>query len=359
MRAEIRILAILLAATALAGCKDETQAEKAPRPIRSVVAHAQVIGETISQTGEIRPRHETPLGFRIGGELRTRLETGQVVKAGQVVATIDDVPARNDLLSAQAEVEVAEAGAGQAEQAAQRAQDLFARAVASRVQVQDTETALRTARARVELARASLAKAKDQLSYTELRAPHDGVVATTSANAGQALQAGQTVLTLVSDTERDAVFDVPERIVREPRVADRPIEVSLISDPSVHVTGKVREVAPASDSGTRTFRVKVALDDKATVMPLGAAVDGRVTLDGKSVFPLPASALTREGDTPAVFIFDPASKTLHLRPVTVARYDGAQIVIADGLTDGDIVASAGVSRLRDGERVLQDQGEGK
>lgn len=355
MRASANIFAMLATASLLVACDEPKPASKPPRPIRSLVVHGQNSGETITQTGEIRPRYETPLSFRIAGELRSRRDTGGAISAGDVVAMIDSVPARNDVLSATAEVEVAQAALALAEQSAQRAQDLFTRAVATRVQVQDAEANLRTARARLDVARSNLAKANETLTYTELKAPHAGVIAGTSANAGQTVAAGQSILTLVSADKREAVFDVPERLISGSDLGDPSIEVSLVSDPSVKASGKVREVAPTSDASTRTYRVKIAMERGAEAMPFGAAVVGRIVMPAGRLYPVPASALTRAKHGPAVFVYDAAVKELRLRSVTVARYEGEQILVAQGLADGDVVATAGVSKLRDGEAVTLDQ----
>lgn len=295
MRINVSNIAVLLAGSLLAGCNESEPAAKAPRPVRSVVAQAQALGELIAQTGEIRARYETPLGFRIAGELRSRIDVGRSVKAGDIVATIDPVPARNEVRSATAEVDVAQAALALAEQTAERIQELFSRTVATRVQVQDAEANLRTTRARLDLARSNLAKATEALGYTELKAPYDGAAASTAANAGQNVGAGQTVLTLVSADQRGAVFDVPERLISDSSLGNPVVEIGLISDPSIRASGKVREVAPVSDPSTRAFRVRVALERGAEAMPLGAAVVGQISLADKRLYLLPASALTRLG----------------------------------------------------------------
>ncbi len=171
MRKAPSIVILMSASLLLAGCEAPPPEAKAVRPVRTVVAKAEAIGEVITQTGEIRARFETPLGFRIPGELQSRLDVGRTVAAGEVIAVIDSIPARNDVLSSAAEVEVAEAAVALAEQTVQRVQDLFSRSVATRVQVLDAEANLRTTRARLDLARTNRAKATETLSYTELRAP--------------------------------------------------------------------------------------------------------------------------------------------------------------------------------------------
>lgn len=358
MRARGLTLA-LIPVLLLTACGEAEQGSKTSRPIRSTVVRGQNVAEIISQTGEIRPRFETPLSFRLSGELRSRLDVGQSVSAGDVVALMDSVPARNDVVSATAEVEVARAALMHAEQNAQRVQDLYSRAVATRVQMQDAEANLRTARARHDLANSNLAKANENVTYTELKAPHDGVISSTSANAGQTVSAGQVMVTLVSSNMREAVFDVPESLIRNDEIGDPSIEVSLISTPSVKVSGKVREIAPTSDTSTRTYRVKVALERGAEVMPFGAAVIGRVVGADRHLYPLPASSLTRKGEAPAVLVYDAATKSLKIRPVTVERYEAERIIVSKGVNEGDVVAIAGVSKLRDGEAVTLDEGTGR
>lgn len=345
----------IIPAFLLAACGEAEQSAKPARPIRSIVVHGQNIAETISQTGEIRPRFETPLSFRLSGELRSRRNVGEHVAAGEIVALLDSVPARNDLASANAEADVTRSALLHAEQNAQRIQELYLRAVATRVQMQDAEASLRTARARHEAANSNVAKANESLTYTELKAPHDGIVAATSANAGQAVSAGQAVLSLVSSNQREAVFDVPESLIRTDDLGDPIVEVSLISSPSVRITGKVREIAPTSDASTRTYRVRVALEQGADVMPFGAAVVGRISGAARHLFPLPAAALTRAGDRPAVFVYNPKTRSLSVRHVKVERYEGERIIVEKGIQDGDIVAIAGVSKLRDGQAATLDE----
>lgn len=344
-----------LAAALLAGCSDEQAADKAPRPVRTVAAHIQDAGETIVQTGEVKPRTETPMSFRLNGQLIFRAEVGVTVKSGDTIAKLDRRPGENGVLSARADLATAEADLELAKVNAERNRNLFEKNITSKAQMQQADAALATSTAKLQAAQAALANAEEALSYTELKAAQDGVISVVSANEGQVVSAGQAVVTVISDAARDAVFDVPEKLVGMD-LGDPVVEIALLSDPSVKANGRVREVTPSADAATRTYRIKVALDEAGQKMPFGSAVSGSLVLNAKKLVKLPASALTENNGKSAVFVLDTGAKVVRYRDVRVERYADTTVLVADGLTEGDLVATSGVSKLRDGEAVLPEQG---
>ncbi|GJB84925.1 hypothetical protein KAM380_093900 [Aeromonas caviae] len=158
---------------------------------------------------------------------------------------------------------------------------------------------------------------------------------------------------LSSTNDRVAVFNVSERLYTSVP-SDVKVEVALVSDPSIKVIGSIRDASPTADVATRTYRVRVALPDAPPVMTLGATVTGRLVLSGKPLVILPASALTSDGGTPAVYVVQPTTHELVRKPVVVARYTAGQTIIESGLTEGEAVVTAGVSKLRLGQKVSYD-----
>jgi RND family efflux transporter MFP subunit len=149
---------------------------------------------------------------------------------------------------------------------------------------------------------------------------------------------------------RDAVFDVPELLIRTgPR--DPLVEITLTDDPNVRATGRVREVAPQADSATRTFQVKVGIIDAPESMRLGSTIIGRIKLAAPPGVEIPASALTQADGRPAVWVVDRQSGTVSLRSVNVVRHDPATIVISQGLETDEVVVTAGAQTLRPGQKV--------
>ncbi len=164
------------------------------------------------------------------------------------------------------------------------------------------------------------------------------------------VHAGQMVVQLAREGGRDAVFDVPEQLIRTgPR--DPRVEIVLNDDPNVKAVGRVREVAPQADAATRTYRVKVGIENPPEAMRLGATVTGSIRMSAPPGVEVPASALTETGGRPAVWVVEPKNHTVSLRNVEVLRYDPAAIVISQGLETGELVVTAGVQTLRPGQKV--------
>ncbi|UZO99109.1 Acriflavin resistance periplasmic protein (plasmid) [Roseomonas mucosa] len=113
----------------------------------------------------------------------------------------------------------------------------------------------------------------------------------------------------------------------------------------------MREISPQADPVTRTFRVRVGLIDPPETLRLGSTVNGSIQIGGVSGIDVPASALTRGSQGPAVWVVNGQDSTVALRPVEVARYDAARAIIADGLQEGEVVVTAGVQTLRPGQKV--------
>lgn len=335
----------------LGGCQEEQLTEPAVRPVRTVTVERRAVGVPVVLTGHIRARDEASLGFRLDGKVIERtVKAGDRVRAGQVIAKIDPQNQENVWRSAQADLASAQASLSQARANEARQKSLIERGFTTRVQFEAAQQQLEAAQALVDSARARLQTATDQVSYTELSSGVDGIVTAVGAETGEVVRAGQMVVRVAVENERDAVFDVPAQLIRAaPR--DPVVEIWLADDPTIQTAGKVREVAPQADPTTRTYPVKVAIIDPPQGMRLGATVTGRVKLDSEQVIVVPGTALNNTGGAPAVWVVEPQSQTVSLRPVEVLRYDADSVYLSQGLQDGEIVVTAGVHALRPGQKV--------
>lgn len=344
-----------LALVPLAGCGKKTEAARTEiRPVRTVVADPRPIEDDREAIGEIKPRYESDIGFRVAGKVVSRaVDIGAAIKKGDLLARLDEQDFQNKLRSAEADVSSANAVLIEAQATEERQNQLIAKGVTTRANVDAAVKNRRSAEAKLESAKASLDLAKDQLAYAELKADFDGVVTAVGAEPGQVVNVGQMVVRLARPGEVDAVFNIAESAFRERKKGDETpqIIVSLLSSPSVVTEGRVREVAPVADPTTRTFRVKVSLENPPQAMRFGASVLGRLKESTAPVVVLPGSALYDQGGKPAVWVFETASESVKLKPVVVARYETDRVVLSEGLAKGDIVVTAGVNRLREGQKV--------
>lgn len=346
------VAAIVLLLPLLAACEQQAEAPAAaPRQVRTVVIAERGGVTTLSLTGRVEAEDEVPLSFRIGGRLlENSRKLGERLQQGDLVARLESQNEENQLRAATAALAAAEAQFNQASGHYDRQRTLFRQGWATRAAYELAEKGKKTAAAQVEAAEAQLSAAEDLLGFTELRADQDGVITAVGPGGGEVVQPGQMIVRVARQDGRDAVFDVPSQVIRN-APANPDIMVALADDPNVKVRGHVREVSPQADPVTRTFKVKVTLDDPPEAMRLGATVNGTMSATQDALIEVPASALTRSEQQPAVWVVDPASLTVALRPVTVKRFGEYLVAIADGLKAGDVVVTAGVQALHPGQQV--------
>jgi RND family efflux transporter MFP subunit len=335
----------------LAGCGNETPPVVEPRPVKTILIELASASDVGAVTGEIKARTESDIAFRIGGKVRERLvDLGAIVAREEVLARLDDTNETNSVRIAEAQVASATAELKDAEGNESRQRELLTRGFATQAAYDSASRRLRMAQAAVSSAEVTLKDARERLSYTILQSDGLGVVTAVGAQPGQVVASGQMVVRVARTGEKEAVFNVAEQIFRTvPR--DPLIEVSLLIDPSIKASGRVREVAPAADPVTRTFTVRISLQDPPAEMRLGSAVVGRVVLEAQQVATLPPLSLIKDADKPAVWLFDPTTATVAPRRVTVLRYENDRVLVSEGLANGDRVVVAGVQKLRPGMKV--------
>lgn len=348
----------------LPGCGDNQGNTIDPvRTVRYVVVGSAQTLPALERTGEIHAHDETILSFRTGGRIVTRsVDIGDRVNAGQLLATLENTTSQNQLDGAQADYEGAKASAQVAALNVNRMQKLMPTGAIARTQL-DTARAdwlvaradWLVARARLKNSESALRNARESLGWTRLIAPRSGVISEVSASAGQVVNGGQSVLTLATGEARDVVFDIakPEAIPPQEQAG---LRVSLLSDPSVQASAAVRDISPQADPQTRTWRVRATLQNPPLAMALGASVTVTLPATGPHGYALPASALSRVDDKPAVYVINPQSQA-QLRVVVPAYYTATTVIISGGLEPGDRVITAGVSKLRSGEPVIAGECE--
>lgn len=341
-------------ALGLAACGREQAPAEPARPVLVVQPSGGTDAAVAAYPGEIRAREESPLSFRVGGKLvRREVDVGARVRQGQLLAVLDPGD-----LAAQARAARAQLAAAEAELARVRAdQARFARLaeqqLVSRSSLDAQNAALTAAQGQVDAARANLDVARNQAAYTRLLAPRDGVIAGRAAEAGQVVAAGQTVFTLAADGGREVAIALPESRIREFAVG-QPVEVELWSAPGGRLPGTVREIAPAADPQARTYAARVDLaGDAAGAVELGQSA--RVYVEGKGerrALAVPLSAIQRgAGDTPAVWIVDPATRRLRLAPVRLGPFGQSTAPVLSGVAADAWIVAAGGHLLREGQRV--------
>lgn len=340
-----------VAAILLAACGKGAAPVEAARPV--LVAHpTESAHATSAFAGDVRAREESPLSFRVGGNLVERhVDVGDHVRRGELLAVLDAGDLQAQARAAQAQLAAAQAELERARADQARLARLAGQQLVSRSAL-DTANATATAtQAQVNAARASLEVARNQAAYTRLHAPRDGVIAARNAEAGQVVGAGQPVFVLAADGVREVAFAVPEGVVDGVKPG-LPVQVEVWSRPGERWPGKVREVAPAADAASRTYAARVTVDAPEGTLELGQSARVYLTGNGNGALSVPLSALQRAGKATAVFVVDARTSTLELRPVQVGPYGDERVPVRAGLEAGDWVVIAGGHLLRAGQKVV-------
>ncbi|RYF42188.1 MAG: efflux RND transporter periplasmic adaptor subunit [Comamonadaceae bacterium] len=349
----LRLLpALAVSALALAACTKPAPPQEPVRAVKVVSVGASSFESGYEFSGEVRPRVESRLGFRVAGKMvRRQAELGQRVKAGQVLAQLDPQDFQLAADASRAQVAAASTNRDLAAADFRRFSALKDQNFISGAELERRETTLKAAQAQLDQARAQLSSQGNQARYTTLVADVSGVITAVEAEPGQVVSAGTPVVRIAQDGARDVVFSVPEDKVAA-ITAGSPVTVRIWAENRA-VDGKVREVAASADPVTRTYPVKVGLDP-AVQLALGSTVyvsPQALSQAGAQVIKLPTSALRQEGKGSAVWVLDKGTMTLKSQPVQIATADGNEAVIASGLQPGVLVVSAGVHVLSPGQKV--------
>lgn len=324
-------------------------------PVRPVLTQVIVAGAGATRdvySGEMRARTESDVAFRVGGKLVARpVDAGARVKRGQLLARLDPEDARLAAQASGAQLASAEGDFELARAELERHADLLARKFISQSAFDLKQNAFNAAKARVEQARSQAAISSNQANYTTLVADADGVVVSVAAEPGQVLAAGQPVLRLAHSGEMEVVVTAPESQLARFKVGSA-VSISLWSDPGKLFSGRVREIAGGADPVTRTYAVRVSAIDPPAGVQLGmtANVIFASSPDASLVL-VPLTALARDGANAAVWVVDPKTSQVKLRPVTVGQYREDGVTITAGLHPGDVVVTAGVHKLRENQPV--------
>ena len=350
--ASIPFLCSCIACVYLAGCKGENTMPAAVRPARVVVVTPHQLGVMAEGAGLIKSRYESSVGFEVGGRLVSRyVDVGAVVTKGQKLAKLSDIDYRNRVTAAEGELATANAAVAQAAPQEWRYRTLLKEGWTTRALYENALKALQSAQAQVQSAEANLRIAQNQLSYTELLAPDDGVVTATKVDPGQVVDAGQAIVEIARNAEREAVFAVASEQIAHAKVG-MPVKVWLQGRPEIAVTGSIREISPEADSTTGTYQVKVTLPSSPPPeMRLGAVVVGHAEIPGKEeVVSVPPTALLQSGNGPQVWVVGEDGK-VHRRSVQLVEFDANSVVISRGLASGEKVVTAGINSLAEGDSV--------
>ena len=349
----IPTIVLTLAATGLAACGEDKKAEiKTPTPPTVLVQKVAFVAGSHDQTfsATIQPRIVSDHAFRVTGKVVQRfVNVGDKVTQGEALAELDSGDLKLQL--SQAEAEMGAAGKALKQQSTEQARvaKLTAQGWDAPAALEKQNVVVDEAKARLDKAKQSVELAQNTIGYAILKSNSDGVVTETSIEAGQVAAAGQKVISVAKDGEIEALVAIPENIVAD--LANAEVNLSIWSDPSVHYSAKLRELAPQADAATRTFAAKYSIEQPDQKLKLGMSAQLHLASFEKPSAIVPLAAILDQGKGPNVWSVNQQTGEITLKPVKILSYTGSSVLIGDGLTAGEFVVALGAQKLDAGLKV--------
>ena len=341
-------------AAMLSACSPDTPPVQAARPVRTSELRYDQAREASRYVGTVQSRHEVDQAFRVGGKVvQRKIDVGQFVNEGDVLAVLDDADYRLAEDAARQQYASAVTQARQADSERQRLDNLKNDGSVSAADDERANSGSQTAHAAAEAEARKLELARNRLKYTVLRASRSGVITAVRFEVGQVLGEGQPVVSIANPGEPEIVVDVPEDQVAAFKTAR--FKASLASAPADTFEVALRELSPQAAAQTRTYRARLKLVN-ARALPLGATatlVTDRV-MSGTPVAAVPAAAITQSNGQPALWVVkhtgnEPAG-TVELVRVSVHGYRNDEVLVS-GPPAGEQVVTAGVQKMAPGSKV--------
>ena len=345
---------LLPIAALLAACSPAKPPVEALRPVRVAELRYDNAREANRYVGTVQARHEVDQAFRVGGKVAQRkVDVGQVVREGDVIAVLDDTDYRLAEEATRQQLIAATAQARQAESDRQRLGALKTDGSVSAADDEHAESGAERAQAAAEAQARNLELARNRLKYTVLRASSSGVVTAVRFEVGQVVAEGQPVVSIALQGEPEIVVDVPEDHLDSFKAAQ--FKASLASAPDQTFDVVVRELSPQAALQTRTYRARLK-PVASRRLPLGATatlVAQRPAAEAQ-VAAIPAGAITQSKGQPALWLVhregSDAAGTVELSGVTVHGYRNDEVLVS-GPPAGELVVIAGVQKMAPGQRV--------
>jgi RND family efflux transporter MFP subunit len=362
---------LLVMALSVMGCREET-ADTEP-PVRGLKVHAVAAVEPTSLRrfpAVLEASRITTLSFEVAGKLQeVTLDVGQRVQEGETLASLDPASLQLQVDNATAALTEARAAARYARENAARQQELFERGSVTKVVADDARTQQEIAQATVDQAQSALDTALENFNKTSIRAPFDGIINSVEVQSFATVAAGTPVAQLYPSDSFEVAFSVNFDTVNR-LVVGKPATVRLADKPDVVLDAVVSEIGARADA-VSSFPIVLKLRETYPLLKAGMAVEVAMEfeLPAEEGFAIPLSTLVNDGKSrgatkpgepsvAGVYVFDPQSSTVQRRDITVSAIRGNQLIVTDGLVVGEKVASAGVSFLREGQKVKLLDGEG-
>lgn len=344
----MRVCALL---AGLGACSQAAEPAAAPTPsltVETVAPRVQQLAREVNAAGSIAAWEEIAVGAEVPGLRVTEVavEVGDTVRRGDVLVRLDARTLRAKAAQSEAAVAQAQANADVAAKRAKRTRELATQHFVSEQDADEAAAEALSANAQLRTMRSALDAARVELDFTEIRAPHDGVISARSVQPGQVAGSDSELLKLIRDRRLEWRAELAEADLT--RVAPG-MRVRVSGPNGATVEGRVRQVSPALDTRRRTG---VVYADLPAPGPLRAGMfsSGAIVLGSEAGLVIPLEAVVRRDGRAYAFVVDEKNHARERR-IQTASVAGAYVDVREGLRAGERVIASGAGFLGDGDLV--------
>ena len=347
------------AALIIPSCKEKEQATEIIRPVRYVQVFATGGSRVRTFPGVAQAGTESRLSFKVAGTVqRIAVRVGDRVQEGQIIAELDPYDYQLQVQQARAALLQAEAQARNANAAYSRTRSLYENNSASKQDLDSARMAYESANAMAQASSKQLEQAQLQLSYTKITAPVDGAIAEVNCEVNENVQAGMHLFLLTAGSQLEIKVSIPEVLISQIQ-ENNEAKAKFDAIPDKEFQAVVSEVGIKSTTLATTYPVIILLKQSDPDIRAGMAASVSFRFESKDArerFIVPSEAVGEDREGRYVFTVErlPEQEELGIvrrRSVEVGELTEDGLEIFEGLSDGDLVVTAGISHIVDGKKV--------
>lgn len=365
MKRLINWFPILLVIFASLGCQEEVPQKEMIRMVRAVQVSDPAEFSKRWFPGQAKATQEVDLAFRVAGPLiEFPVNVGDEVPKDQELARIDPRDFEVELRNNQGQLEREKAVLKRAEADYERVARIKKQdpGAVSQALIDRNRQLVESTRANIRSLQASVASARDRLSYTYLKAPFNGIITATYVENYEDVKAKQPIVRLIDHSQIEMIINIPENMIYWAdylKAAGKSQRVRFDSYPDLEIEAEIKEIGKEASKTTRTYPVTLIMDqpENVKILPgMAGKATKAVALPGMQdqadiVIPETAVFSPGDSDTTYVWVIDEQKKMVGKREVKTGELLDTGIAIRDGLKPGEWIATAGVHYLQEGQQV--------
>lgn len=353
------VFLIVVLSINITACKKKPEEVKLIRAVKYVVIKNKEVDRERKFSGVTEAGTESKLSFKIPGSIIYRVNVGDNVSKGQIISKIDPETYLLQVEEAKASLEEEKALQINAYSFYDKIRALYVNGNAAKADLESARSKYESSNAKMKVINKKIEIAKLNLSYTNLRAPASGSIAATYAEINENIAAGEPIALLLYGSEKIVKVTLPETLIFKVKKGEK-VSITFDAIPERHFDGTISEISSATTDSATSYPVTIEIINADSNIKSGMSAEVTFTFDiqdiesTSNVYVVPSISLNKDNKSHYLYTVEEKGEgkgIVRRRDVQIGELVGGGIEIKSGLTSGDRVITAGVSKVNDGDIV--------